>query len=247
MAVIGTALIFSACQQEQLGDLATNNVNSVETEFRDPLILADAIHVNDCCTFQADRRLVEVVLDQTTCDFYGHDLFYKFYNYNMPDAAPLVFQALSLCAPDFCLPGGNYALLITNLADCELVYNGLGFSTSCSIASPIYNVNVRSCVVDCETPTADDISWSYNSLTRRFTLDAGPYAGTLHQFYYRTSGTGTTPPGPWRTFPATTAAQNVIFDKTFVCKYDVRLRVHCEFAVWTESPIISTSCASIGF
>jgi len=247
MAVIGTALIFSACQQEQLlEDLAANNVTSTETEFRDPLILADAINVEECCFSQADRRRVEVVLEDLTCEFYQYNLFYKFYNYDLPYAAPLVFQASSLCEPDFCLPGGNYALLISPLADCELVYNGLGFSVGCAISSPIYNVQVSPCVVDCEEPTIDDFSWSYNSQSRRFTLDAGPYAGTLHRFQYRTSGTGLTAPGPWKSFPATTAAQNVIFDKRRVCKYDVKLSVYCQLGVWPESPIKSTTCSSIG-
>ncbi len=247
----GLMLTFSACQQEQIiDDLSTTITdNSEETDFRlPPLILADAILVDDggCCTILNEERMTRVTLNPLTCSFYGNSLYYQFYNYD-DFSNPIVLQASSLCEPEFCLPPGNYALLISPNSNCGLSYNGTTFSHNCKNSSPVYNVNVYDCPPpECGTPDVSAITWTYNNVSKSFTVCADAYNGVLHQFRYRSSEIGTTPTGNWIHFSPTTQSCNTFFEYKFSkCFYDVELSIDCGpfWTGWTQTKV---DCASIG-
>lgn len=235
----GLMVIFSACQQEQIiDDLSTTITdNSEETDFRlPPLILADAVEVdlNDCCNGNGESRTIKITLNNLTCNFYGNNLYYYFYDYNAFGSPNVIMeQASSLCEPEFCLPISNYAILISSSPNCELSYDGNTVSYSCKNGSPIYEAFLPTCPLEgCHIPDVSDITWTYNGTFNFFTVCADAFNGDLHQFRYR-YGAIDEVPANWITLNPTTQSCSIIPHSFIECLYDVQLRVMCPWG-WTE-------------
>jgi len=158
MAILGFALLFSACQQDSLTeDIQLEMVQDADDalSLRCPNILAEVERLS-CCN--RTKRRVKITLDNITYLNYcgggcGDELVYKFYRYDNPNAAPIV-KISDLAAPVFCLPLRHYAMLISDNGVPELLHNGSGFYVPINPggkASPIYDVDLSgSCF---STPT----------------------------------------------------------------------------------------------
>jgi len=149
VAILGCALLFSACQQDSLTEgIESELVQDTDNilNLRAPNILADRVERGRCCP-PYKRRYVKITLDPVTHANYcsgGSALTYKFYNHNNP--SDFITIVSSEAAPKFCLPRRYYALLISNNGVPVLQHNGTDFyvpTGQAGASSPIYNVDLR--------------------------------------------------------------------------------------------------------